>query len=97
MSDFAYNRFLSHNMLTGEEVAHKDEIIEITEHVLDAKGLQCDASIAKVSNEQLKEILEKVRELRKKRKRVLDRKKVLTEHEEYADNNGQKEQLEVIE
>ena len=68
MSDFAFFRFRSNNMLTKEEEEHKDEIVRLTEEVLQAKGIQCDASISKISEEQLKEILEKVRELRKKKK-----------------------------
>ena len=70
MSDFAFFRFLSNGMLTREEEQHKDEIISLTEEVLHAKGLECDASIAKISQELLEEILKKVRELRKKRKRI---------------------------
>ena len=38
MSELAYFRFRSHNMLTIEEDLHKDEIIGLTE-VLDAKGI----------------------------------------------------------
>lgn len=68
MSDFAFFRFVSHDMLTKEEKEHKGEIITLTEEVLHEKGLKCDASIAKVSDGELKEILEKVRELRKKKK-----------------------------
>jgi len=68
MSDFAFFRFRSNNMLTKEEEEHKDEIIRLTEEVLQAKGIQCDATIAKIPEEQLKEILEKVRQLRKKKK-----------------------------
>ena len=41
----------------------------MTEKVLHAKGIQCDASISKIPEEELKEILEKVRELRKKKKK----------------------------
>jgi hypothetical protein len=68
MSDFAFFRFRSNNMLTREEEEHKDEIIRLTEEVLQAKGIKCDATIAKIPEEQLKEILEKVRQLRKKKK-----------------------------
>lgn len=68
MSDFAFFRFVSTGMLSKEEEEHKNEIIRLTEEVLHAQGLKCDASIAKISEEQLKEILEKVRELRKKKK-----------------------------
>ena len=70
MSEFAFFRFKSNSLLTLEEEAHKQEIISITEEVLDAKGIECDARIAKISEEQLKEILEEVRKLRKKRKKV---------------------------
>ena len=36
---------------------------------MQAKGIQCDASISKIPEQELKEILEKVRELRKKKKK----------------------------
>jgi hypothetical protein len=55
-------------MLTKEEKEHKNEIIELTEQVLDAKGIECDSRIAKISEEQLKEILEEVRQRRKKKR-----------------------------
>ena len=59
-------------MLTTEESQHKDEIINLTEQVLDAKGLECDERISKLSEEKLREIFEEVRKLRssKKRKRL---------------------------
>jgi ribosomal protein S13 len=68
MSEFAFFRFVSYNMLTKEENEHKNEIVELTEQVLDAKGIECDSRIAKISEEQLKEILEEVRLRRKKKK-----------------------------
>src|SRR5215212_1947759 len=68
MSEFAFFRFVSYNMLTKEEKEHKNEIIELTEQVLDAKGIECDSRIAKISEEQLKEILEEVRQRRKKKR-----------------------------
>ena len=68
MSEFAFFRFISTKMLTREEEQHKDEIVKLTEEVLDAKGIECDARIAKISEDQLREILEEVRKLRKKRK-----------------------------
>lgn len=55
-------------MLTLEE-EHRDEII-LTEEVLHAKGLACDARIAKISEEQLRDILEEVRKLGRKRRRM---------------------------
>lgn len=39
----------------------------VTEDVLHAQGLECDASIAKISADQLKDILEQVRALRMKK------------------------------
>jgi hypothetical protein len=60
MSEFACFRFMSNNMLTIGEQQHKDEIITLTEQVLDAKGIECDS---KISEEQLSEILEGVRRL----------------------------------
>jgi ribosomal protein S13 len=70
MSEFAFFRFKSNNLLTLEEEAHKQEIISVTEEVLDARGIECDSRIAKISEEQLREILEEVRKLRRKRKRI---------------------------
>jgi hypothetical protein len=69
MSEFAFFRFRSHNLLTKEEQEHKEEIVQLTEEVLQAKGIQCDARISKISEDELKEILVKVRELRKKKKK----------------------------
>jgi IMP dehydrogenase/GMP reductase len=69
MSEFAYFRFMSKNMLTIEEQQHKDEMITLTEQVLDAKGIECDSKISKISEEKLKEILEGVRMLRKRKKK----------------------------
>ena len=43
MSEFACFQFRSNNMLSIEEEQHKDEIIELTEEVLDTKGMECDS------------------------------------------------------
>ena len=59
---------MSNNLLTQDERQHKDEIIDLTEQVLDANGLECDERISKLSEEKLREILEAVRKLRRKRK-----------------------------
>ena len=83
MSQFAYFRFMSYNMLTVEEQQHREEIITLTEQVLDAKGIECDSKISKISEEQLREILEGVRRLRKRKKKVED------------GEEGQKEELDV--
>jgi hypothetical protein len=68
MSEFAYFRFMSNNMLTVEEQQHKDEIISLTEQVLDAKGIECDSKISKISEEQLREILEGLEGFERERK-----------------------------
>ena len=68
MSEFAFFRFKSANMLTDDEERDREEIIRLTEEVLDARGIECDARIAKISEERLKEILEEVRKIRRKRK-----------------------------
>ena len=86
MSEFAYFRFMSNNMLTVEEQQHKDEIITLTEQVLDAKGIECDSKISKIPEEQLREILEGVRRLRKRKKKV----------EEDVEDNRQKEELDIV-
>jgi ribosomal protein S13 len=62
-------------MLTKEEEQqqqHKDAIIAFTEEVLQARGIECDSRISKISEEQLKEILEEVRQLCKKNKNSKD-------------------------
>ena len=69
MSDFAFFRFISGGLLTEEEQKGKSEIVQLTEDVLQARGLECDASIAKISADELKDILEQVRALRKKKAR----------------------------
>jgi hypothetical protein len=90
MSEFAYFRFMSNNMLTVEEQQHKDEIITLTEQVLDAKGIECDSKISKISEEQLREILEGVRRLRKRKKK---KKKA---EEDGVEDNRQKEELDIV-
>jgi non-homologous end joining protein Ku len=75
MSEFAFFRFMSNNMLDLEEQQHKDEIVSLTEQVVDAKGIEWDSKISKLSEEQLSEILEQVRKLRKKKKIEKDSKR----------------------
>jgi hypothetical protein len=69
MSEFAFFRFMSLNLLTQEEKDNKTEMISVTEEVLDAQGIECDAKIAKVSEETIREILSEVRKRRRKRAR----------------------------
>ena len=68
MSEFAFFRFKSANMLSEEEERDKQEMISLTEQVLDARGIECDARIAKISEDRLREILEEVRSYERKRK-----------------------------
>jgi ribosomal protein S13 len=79
MSEFASFRFMSSNMLSLEEQQHKVEIVSLTEQVLDANGIECDSKISKISEEQLMEILEQVRKLRKKKKIEEDNERQLQE------------------
>ena len=61
MSEFAFFRFMSSNMLTLEEQQHKDEIVSLTAKALDDNGIECDTKISKISEEQPMEILEQVK------------------------------------
>jgi len=74
-------------MLTVEEQQHREEIITLTEQVLDAQGLECDSKISKISQEQLREILEAVRRLRKRNKKKI---------EEGGRDNSQKEEPDIV-
>jgi hypothetical protein len=80
MSEFAFFRFMSLNLLTQEEKENKSEIISVTEQVLDAEGIECDSKIAKVSEEKMREILIEVR--RRRRQRLLQRKSEKEQEEE---------------
>ncbi len=63
---------MSLNLLTQEEKDNKAEMISATEEVLDAQGIECDAKIAKVSEETIREILSEVRKRRRKRAKELN-------------------------
>jgi DNA repair photolyase len=85
-------------MLTVEEQQHKDEIIALTEQVLDAKGIECDSKISKISEEQLREILEGVRRLRKRnknRKRRIEEEEEEEEEKDNVEDNRQKEEVDI--
>jgi hypothetical protein len=86
MSKFAFLRFSSHKMLTPEEQEQKEEIIQLTEKVLQAKRIKCDASISKIAEEVLREILEKVRELPRKKMKQSDVEVLKEEQETYLYN-----------
>lgn len=88
MSDFAFFRFMSLNLLSEEEKKSKDEIISVTEQVLDAKGIECDSKISKLSEEKIREILN---EVRKKRRKLTHKER---EDEEDEEDEERKKELE---
>ena len=94
MSEFAFFRFKSNNMLTVQEEQQKEEIINLTEEVLEAKGIECDSRIAKLSEEKLREILEEVRKLRRKRKRLSPDETDNRIREAYTENEQGRQQEE---
>ena len=72
MSEFvAFLRFPILSLLTEEEEEEeeekesKNEILECTEPVLVAEGIECNSKISKIPEEKSKEILEEVRKFRK--------------------------------
>ena len=80
MSEFAFFRFLSLELLTEEEKTNKPEIISVTEEVLDSEGIECDSKIAKLSEEKINMILAEVR--RRRRRRVQNENKTEEEKEQ---------------
>lgn len=92
MSEFAFFRFKSANMLTDEEERHREEMISLTEQVLDSRGIECDARIAKISEDRLRDILEEVRRLRRKKKKnylLSDDIKLNEEHKDIENDEGE--------
>lgn len=87
MSEFAFFRFMSLNLLTSEEKEHKDDIIDVTEQVLDAEGIECDSKVAKLPQETIIKILSEVRKRRRKAKQSEN----VEEEEEEVGVEGQKE------
>jgi hypothetical protein len=69
MSEFSFFRFRSCGLLSDDEEEHKDEIVQLTEEVLHARGQECDDSISKLSISELKVLVGQVRELRHKKKK----------------------------
>jgi hypothetical protein len=82
LSEFAFFRFLSLNLLTQEEKENKAEVISVTEQVLDAEGIECDSKISKLSEEKINEILAQVR----KRRRKIIQNENLEEKEEHQES-----------
>ena len=70
---------MNNSTLTKEEEEdeeRKDAIISFTEEVIQARGIECDSRIPKISEEQLKERFEEVRQLDKKNKKSKDREQL---------------------
>ncbi|MGH9994451.1 MAG: hypothetical protein ACRD4J_04350 [Nitrososphaeraceae archaeon] len=59
MSEFEFFRFMSLNLLTQEEKDNKDEVISVTEEVLDSQGMECDSKIAKSQKKRFARFLMK--------------------------------------
>lgn len=87
MSEFAFFRFKSANMLTEDEERDKVEMISLTEQVLDSRGIECDAKISKISEDRLREILEDVRKLRRKKKKNSDKSEEDNSNEENTNDD----------
>ena len=92
MSDLAYQRFMASYMLTNEEQLpqNRQEIIDYTEDVLQAKRIECDKRISELSQEEIKEILEQVRRLREKGKKAKKRQ----QQQQDEDTEGKKKEQE---
>lgn len=95
MSEFAFFRFMSLSLLSEEEKKSKDEIISVTEQVLDARGIECDSKISKLSEEKIREILNEVRKRRRRLSRK-EREKETDEAVEAEDSESRKELEEAI-
>lgn len=52
------------------EQDHKDDMITLTEQVVPVNGIRCDSKISKISERQLREIIDGVGGLRKRRKKM---------------------------
>jgi hypothetical protein len=96
MSDLAYQRFIASYMLTPEEQLpnNRQEMIDYTEDVLQARGIECDKRISEMSEEQIKDILEEVRRLREKGKKK-NRNGNNTSQTEGTETEGQEQEIVV--
>jgi hypothetical protein len=60
MSELAFLGFISNRLLTREEqqALHKDDILDLIVEVFQARGMEGDAGVSKLSIDELKEIPE---------------------------------------
>jgi ElaB/YqjD/DUF883 family membrane-anchored ribosome-binding protein len=96
MSDLAYQRFMASYMLTPEEQLpnNRQEIIDYTEDVLQARGIECDKRISEMSEEQIRDILEEVRRLRSKGKKK--KRNNNNNDSQYADTDIEEHEQEIV-
>jgi hypothetical protein len=81
---------MTNNMLNAEEREHKDEIIKLTEDVLNARGIECDSRISRLPLDELEEILEEVRRrYKKKNKKAITEKASSSNTEEVVEEEIQ--------
>jgi ribosomal protein S13 len=69
-------------------------MIDYTEDVLQARGIECDKRISEMSEEQIKDILEEVRRLREKGKKK-NRNGNNTSQTEGTETEGQEQEIVV--
>jgi hypothetical protein len=96
MSDLAYQRFMASYMLTPEEQLpnNRQEIMDYTEDVLQARGIECDKRISEMSEEQINDILEEVRRLRSKGKKK--KRNDNNNDSQYADIDIEEHEQEIV-
>jgi ElaB/YqjD/DUF883 family membrane-anchored ribosome-binding protein len=97
MSDLAYQRFMASYMLTPEEQLpdNQQEMIDYTEDVLQARGIECDKRISEMSEEQIKDILEEVRWLREKGKKKKKRNGNINSQSEETETEEHEQEIVV--
>ena len=81
-------------MLDVEEEQQNDEIIRLNEEVLEAKGIERDPGISKISEEQLREILEE--DLGRKRRKLVTYNKGSTMAKKGEEEGEQREEVQYI-
>jgi len=81
-------------MLDVEEEQQNDEIIRLNEEVLEAKGIERDPRISKISEEQLREILEE--DLGRKGRKLVTYNKGSTMAKKGEEEGEQREEVQYI-
>lgn len=81
-------------MLDVEEEQQNDEIIRLNEEVLEAKGIERDPGISKISEEQLREILEE--DLGRKGRKLVTYNKGSTMAKKGEEEGEQREEVQYI-